>query len=150
MHSKAGQTKFSFQLHNGISSILLILIILSLVSFSILSIASANADYKLTQKLQTRTTAYYEACNTAEAQLASIDQTLQSIYRKTSSSDAFYAQAGKGTSFYISISDIQKLSIEITYNYPMQADSSFYTITRWQVETDTDNMIYNETLPLPE
>ena len=64
----------------GSSSILLIFVILCLVCFAALSIVSANADYKLGQKILKRTSAYYDACNQAEKSIAAIDRTLWEIY----------------------------------------------------------------------
>ena len=50
-----------FKIHSGTASILLIFIILCLVSFSLLSVSSANADMKLSRKLADRSTSYYGA-----------------------------------------------------------------------------------------
>ena len=65
--------KDNFPLNIGMSSILLIFVVLCLISFSILSIASANADKKLSQKILNRSIAYYNACNQAEETLKNID-----------------------------------------------------------------------------
>ncbi|MCQ2497508.1 MAG: hypothetical protein MJ133_00830 [Lachnospiraceae bacterium] len=49
----------------GLSSILMIIVIISLVCFAGLSLASSNADNKLCLKLADRTSAYYEAVSKA-------------------------------------------------------------------------------------
>lgn len=59
------KNKYSFGLNIGASSILVIVVILCLVSFAGLSLASANADYQLSKKLSDRTTSYYEAVSNA-------------------------------------------------------------------------------------
>ena len=51
----------SFGMSIGTSSILVIVVILTLVCFAGLSLASANADYQSCKKLADRTTAYYKA-----------------------------------------------------------------------------------------
>ena len=61
--------KKNFPMNIGLSSILLIFVVLCLVSFSILSIVSANADKKLSLKVLNRSIAYYNACNEAETTL---------------------------------------------------------------------------------
>lgn len=142
--------RFHLQLHNGISSILFILVILSLVSFATLSLSSANADNRLTEKLLSRTTSYYSACNAAEKKLSEIDATLQKIYLSAGSQSSYFQKTGKGTSFYVTISDSQRLNIELQYLYPQKKGEPFYHILKWQVETETDKMTYNETLPLPQ
>ena len=57
-------------IHVGISSLLLIFLILCLVSFAVLSLASATADLKLSRRYALRTRSYYEACCDAEDFLA--------------------------------------------------------------------------------
>lgn len=54
-------------LSTGITSIVLIFVLLCLLTFAVLSVVSARADYKLSEKNTTRTTEYYEAENTANA-----------------------------------------------------------------------------------
>ena len=55
----------SIGLNIGLSSILVIIVILCLVCFAGLSVASSNADISLTRKLGDRTSAYYEASSAA-------------------------------------------------------------------------------------
>ena len=61
--------KTTFGLNVGASSILVIVVILCLVCFAGLSVASANADYQLSLKLANRTSDYYEACSQAHRAL---------------------------------------------------------------------------------
>lgn len=60
----------NFEMNIGASSILVIIIILTLVCFAGLSLASANADYQLCLKLADRTKAYYEAASEAYIDLS--------------------------------------------------------------------------------
>ena len=68
--------KKPLRLNVGTSSILMIFVILCLVCFATLSIISASADNKLSNKVLERTTAYYNACNEAEISLSQIDNAL--------------------------------------------------------------------------
>jgi len=61
--------RVSFGMNIGASSILIIIIILTLVCFAGLSLASSNADYRLCQKLADRTSSYYEATSQAYIEL---------------------------------------------------------------------------------
>lgn len=131
----------------GSSSILLIFVILCLVSFATLSIVSANADYKLGQKILARTNSYYEACNQAEKSIAAIDKTLWEIYETSADEDEYFATVGHSKSYVIPISDLQNLSIQLEILYPLHSGDTCYRIESWQV-INVEQIEYNDTLPL--
>lgn len=58
----------------GTSSILMIFILLTLITFASLSLVSANADQKLTEKAAVYAQEYNEASNKAQKILSMIDQ----------------------------------------------------------------------------
>ncbi len=95
--------KKSMGVNAGSSSILLIFVILCLISFATLSIVSANADYKLGQKILTRTTAYYDACNQAEESIAAIDCTLWNVYGTSSNAEEYFSIVGHSKSYLITV-----------------------------------------------
>ena len=64
----------------GFSSILVIFVMLSLTTFTVLTLVSANADYKLSKRVAERTTEYYSADTRAEEKLALIDDALDKAY----------------------------------------------------------------------
>ena len=80
MSNRQKSSGVSFSNGIGSSSLLVTFIILCLVSFATLSIVSANADYKLSDKVLERTTAYYEASNEAETQLSQLHGELAAAY----------------------------------------------------------------------
>lgn len=125
--------KKQFGMNIGSASILLVFVILCLVSFSVLSIVSANADSKLSTRVLERTTAYYDACNQAEQSLAGMDKTLQHIYASSDSEETYFATVGHGKSYVIPISDLQSLQVTIEILYPKSSEDTFYRITSWQV-----------------
>lgn len=133
--SSTPKKKPIFGMNIGSSSIMLIFVILCLISFAVLSIVSAHADSKLTQKVLARTTAYYEACNSAEAALAGVDSTLQNIYASTANEEEYFKTVGHNKSYAIPISDLQTLQVTIEILYPANDDDLFYRITNWQVIT---------------
>lgn len=128
--------KHSFGINIGSASILLIFVLLCLISFATLSIVSANADSKLTNKVLERTTAYYDACNKAEASLAEIDKTLIRVYLESDNADAYFASVGHSKSFNITVSEMQTLVVQIEILYPENDEDTFYRITKWQVVTE--------------
>lgn len=106
----------SFGLNIGLSSILVIIVILCLVCFAGLSVASANADYQLSSKLANRTSAYYEASSMAYSDLYKA--------KESSSSDNSFDKS-------YPINDNQSLHVKAT----VLADDRNYEITYWEIET---------------
>ena len=135
----------SFSNGIGSSSLLVIFIILCLVSFATLSIVSANADYKLSNKVLDRTTAYYEASNQAEQQLAELHQTLAAAYADSATEAEYFQQTGRNTSYLIAISDLQSLEVKVDIIYPEKEGDAYYKIRSWQVIL-TDDFEYEDTL----
>ena len=117
----------------GSASILLIFVILCLVSFATLSIVSAHADHRLSQKVLDRTSAYYAACNEAERSLAGVDNTLREIYAASENEDVYFETVGHSKSYIIPISDLQTLQVTIEILYPLDDADTFYRITSWNV-----------------
>lgn len=133
----------------GTSSLLLVFVILCLVSFATLSIVSANADQKLNDKIVERTASYYDACNQAEEKLMNIDSTLKALYDSGVSREEYFAQAGENIEFAIPVSDVQTLNVCVRVNYPGSTDSTFYSISRWKLEsTGTLDEEVVDTLPV--
>ena len=64
----------------GSSTMLLIFVVISLVSFSVLSLSSAITDRKFTDKIKQKNLTYYNACNLAEEKIAEIDAMLAEAY----------------------------------------------------------------------
>lgn len=123
----------SFRINIGSSSILLIFVILCLIAFSALAIVSANADAKLSSKVAERTTAYYEAHNQAEINIAHIDATLANVYKQAASEEEYFSTVGHEKSYLIPISDLQSLSVTLNILYPTQENDVYYEITSWKV-----------------
>ena len=76
-------------LNIGTSSILLVFVLLCMVTFAALSYVSANADYKLSRSLADRTSAYYDAVNSAEEALALLDEQLAQLAADSAGTSAY-------------------------------------------------------------
>ena len=63
------ERKFSFHVQGGISLILLVFVVLSLLSFACLSIVSALSDLRQSRRFEERTAAYYRAYSQAQEYL---------------------------------------------------------------------------------
>ena len=104
--------KKNFPMNIGLSSILLIFVVLCLVSFSILSIVSANADKKLSQKVMNRSIAYYNACNEAETMLKDVNDQLHTLYSNAPDDTAYLTEVSTmEQTYHYTISDLQELEV---------------------------------------
>lgn len=136
----------SYGVNIGSSSILLIFVILCLVSFAVLSIVSAQTDYKLSCKLAERTTKYYAANNEVESYLRDLQASLEKIYEDSATAEEYFAVAGHDTTFSIQLSEQQMLNVHLTILYPGDG-KGYYEINTWKVETQ-DTLELDDTLPV--
>lgn len=149
--------KNNFSPHIGLPSIMLILIVLCMVSFSILSLVSASSDLRLSQKVLQRSAAYYNACNAAEEDISKFDARLNDAYKKGASNQqeliSELSGAKNADSYYENftyyISDIQRLSVRLSVNYPSAYDECLYRIDEWRIVTD-DSLEYDTSLHIPQ
>lgn len=149
----------------GGSSILMIFVLLCLVTFSVLSYVSANADYKLTKKAAQSVTRYYEADAQAETRLALIDETLKKIADQTPKdtepaayyqkvSDALFEMDGVSAvvqddqltiQYQVEIDDHRALQVSLQPLFPIESPEKRYVLTAWQViqtaEWESDDSI---------
>lgn len=132
-------------LNVGVSSLLFIFVILCLVSFATLSLSSAMSDYRLSERVLTNSEAYYEACNEAEEQLATFDDTLASLYATGISRAGYYDEVGKTKSFAIPVTDVQTLEVSINILYPEASGEPFYEVSTWELVT-TGDLEYDDSL----
>lgn len=140
-------------LNIGTSSLLVIFVILSLITFATLSIVSAKADYELSKTLDQQTADFNRASNEAEVLLNDIDQRLLAIYNNSANEADYFNKcqllflesdngvtfnpANRNLTFTKIISNDQVLSIALSVNYPKPGNSQFYSVLSWQ-EINTD------------
>jgi hypothetical protein len=142
------KTKREFSINIGLPSIMLIFVVLCLVSFGVLSLVSANADRKLSQKVLDRQKDYYEASNEAQEMLASVDDALHTAYNSAGSRDEYISLISDIPTVYTyDVGDIQTLRIVLSYLYPSTSDEPLYQIMEWKVLTD-DDLDYDTSLQL--
>ena len=123
--------------HVGSASILLIFTVLAIVSFAALAMVNSKADFNLSNNLQERQKAYYEACHKGNAFVAAVN----SGYDATSE-DGIIKES-------IPITDNQSLDIAIMPNSANSTPNSDnnHGIVQWQIVTH-DNFDYDTTLPV--
>jgi hypothetical protein len=133
----------------GLPSIMLIFVVLCLVSFGVLSMVSANADWKLSQKVLARQRGYYEACNEAEETLSEVDTQLHTAYVGAADRGEYISLIeGIPTTYSYEVGDVQSLEVKLSFLYPEAEDGAFYQIIEWKVVTEEDGLDYDESLHL--
>ena len=120
----------------GISSILLIFVILCLLTFAVLSLVSANADYKLVKKNSAHTHEVYEAENSANELMDKIDSILKSTYP---SKDQI--------AYEVKVNEHQTLQVVLLLNSEIKKGDSFYQIETWKL-INTQTWEADDTLPV--
>ncbi len=142
-----------FKIHSGTASILLIFIILCLVSFSLLSVSSANADMKLSRKLADRSTSYYGAVAQAEKFIADTDSRLIKIYERSENEKEFMEAVLKefGTAVINGQFEITSAQyIDLTLNVKWQkkdtamTTAALFDISSYNVITAEDDLSYDD------
>lgn len=122
----------------GVSSLLVIFIILCLVVFATLTLSTAKSDYSFAQKLAQHKTEYYDASNKAETSLAALDKSLRksgdlvSSAREVLGSGYNCNTADNTIQWQVPMNDSQALEVVIKVNRPYNKNSGNYTIKRWQ------------------
>lgn len=122
----------------GGPTIIMIFVVLCLTTLGTLSLVTANADLKLTQKTVVNTEEFYAADNLGEQFLSQIDEALN----QTDSADLIAEIPGTSLkknaygflsiSHIIEINDRQTLIIELTTDVG-PADAANYSIKSWKV-----------------
>ena len=107
--------KDNVKIHSGISSLLMLFVVLSLTSFGLLSYSAAAADLKLTEKSLVHTENYYAAEKLAVEMIAEIDgalkneETMQDL-QDNSSVEITAAEDGN-FSFQVAVDETQALLV---------------------------------------
>ena len=137
----------------GLSTILLGFTMVCIVTFSVLSFVTANSDYKLSKRVASNNTLYYESSKIITEEIATIDSKLCEIYANSSTEDEYYSQVSTMLSSFSGsivedsenllfntesyISDSQYLEVQLQINYPTEDTDNIYSIKKWQLHTTT-------------
>lgn len=131
----------------GFSTILLAFVMICIVTIAALSLMTANSDYKLSQKVAEKNSAFYEAEKQAYETLAGIDAILAQAYSHANGANSYYKEVetsllalDSGTydrpsgayTYTVPIADHQNLEVTLHIYYPKDAKESFYEIITWK------------------
>lgn len=113
----------------GISSLLVVFLVLSLAIFAALSLASANSDVSYSRRMADRKTDYYAACSRAERILDAVDERLAETGFGADFSDLGVTREGDYLSWQTALSDTQAISVRLILTPEGQ---HYYEITQWK------------------
>lgn len=125
--------KNSVNVNLGTSSILLIFFVLSLVSFSVLSLSSALSDKKLTDQTADKTANYYDACNEMQLLLKDYDDKCFEAYKASSGESDYLSVLEANETFSLEANETQDLVVTVTPTYPKENDDPLFVITSWRL-----------------
>jgi len=131
----------------GITSLVLVFVLLCLLTFAVLSLLSAQADLRLSEKSAARTTAWYEAENASTDVLIALRPILEEN-ADAEDADAFYAAVQKQAAaqlevtapavdrlaWQIPLGEQQILYAEIELCWPANTDGQYYRTVTWQAQ----------------
>ena len=110
----------------GISLLILIFMTLALLTFSVLSLENAVADRRLSQKAADHTTAYYDAANRIQEQIAD----------RMQEAEEQDLAAGTQFSFEEEVADGQMLTVSVVLT-EVDGEKGF-DVTRWQLRSSDE------------
>lgn len=151
----------------GFSTILIAFVMICVITFSALSMITANSDWNLSKKASERAKGYSIAEENAYDFLAEADATLASVYQSTSSEDEYLTKAqeelrnlsyfntnqhayqlngvsGLTYDLIFPMDNYHTLNITMEIQYPSEKSDQFYKITKWQTTTDTSDYMNDE------
>ena len=128
----------------GITSLVLIFVMLCLLTFSVLSLVTARADLRLSQKNAERTSAYYDAENRANDILLSVISCIEE-YKDSPDASVFYQKlrerldgqngilftGADSLEYEVLLDKEQLLSVSLEISYETYDDGSHYRILAW-------------------
>jgi hypothetical protein len=82
--------KYEFKVSTGITSILMIFVVLCLTAFGVLSYSAANVDLKLSQKNADSISSYYSAESAVNEKICEIDGIILKARQDGLSGEAYY------------------------------------------------------------
>ncbi len=129
----------------GVTSMVLVFVMLCLITFAVLSLVSAQADLRLSRKSAEHTTAWYAAENAANDVLIALQPILTANAAAPDAESYFTAvyaavPAEWGITFgedgrlawQVPVEETQSLQAEVELLYPLPAEGPGWRVLRWQ------------------
>lgn len=158
MNKKKTQASF---VNMGSSSLLVIFLVLSLVTFATLSLSSSKSDFAFSERLAERKTSYYDACNKAEIILNQVDEILENTYNDSSTNylpsvkkalneltfeangetvqlTSDFSLSKPIVSYDVTLNEKQSLSVILVISDSSKVSEGFYQVKQWKITSIAD------------
>ncbi|MCR5467376.1 MAG: hypothetical protein K6F37_00305 [Lachnospiraceae bacterium] len=156
----------------GFSSIMVVFVTIAFLSFGVLSLMTARADYKLTEKNAERNKDYYNVVSDSEHLLSELDTAFSQLYSHSLDETDYYHliaeylsedngnisaetenfsydTEARSLTYTIRVSSLQVLSVQIDVLYPDgNTEDHFYKIANEKTYTDMEEEATEEPLHL--
>ena len=144
MTRKEDKIRFS---NFGFSTILLSFVMICVVTFSALTLVTAHSDYKLSNKVATKTSEYYKAQEQAYERLSVLESLFINCYMASIDSGAYFGRIAAHSTNYGTfiksdeacyllfeepIAENQHLSVKLRICYPESDSDTFFEIVEWK------------------
>ena len=165
---------FSISVGLGAPMLVTVFLVLSLISFSVLSYVTSQTDYRFARELESRVINTVKANNQGELKLSHIKSVLRDVYNDTiylgnAANDSntgfdteevyfnlaremlydYQININNYLNFSVIINDNQNLEVTLRLLYPTNENEPFFLITKWQV-VQTGPWIPDESIDLLE
>lgn len=135
----------------GLSTVLLVFVMLCLIVFSVLSLSTAKADLEMSRKVADRTQDYYQAQSKASERLKKIDAVLAKQYNENKEhylevakealqqeTDLTVTEMEGGAGLFCVytelVNDTQQLRVELGIELPEEDADTYVQILGWETE----------------
>ena len=135
----------------GVTSLVLVFVMLCLIAFAVLSLVSAQANLRLSRKSAERTTAWYAAENAANDVLIALQPILAANADAPDAESYFAAVRAAvpdelGVTFsddghlawQVPVEEAQSLQVEVELLYPLPEEGPGWRVLRWQTVPQYD------------
>ncbi len=127
--------KNSLGLNIGSSSILLIFVIICLIAFAALSLSTAVADKKLSDRISSRTVNYYKALADVETQLNDFDRELALKFSESKDESEYFEGLLDEYKFTSVIDDRSMVVAVVVPTYPRDEDDTLYEVKIYNTQS---------------
>lgn len=145
----------------GTTTIVLIFVLLCLLTFSVLSLVSAQANMRMSQKSADRTSDFYKAENTASDLLYTVIQCvekkqnleneedfLKAVQTELEPIDEITFTDSTTLNWQVPVEEEQSLNVTVVLSHKPFPNGNHYKITSWNTSSSYD-WGADQTLPLP-
>lgn len=142
--------KYEFRVSTGITSIMMIFVVLCLTAFGVLSYSSANADIKLSVKNADSISDYYKAESLINEDICRIDGIILKARQDGLSGEAYYAKVKDDISKAYGDNVYNKENNTVTLKESIRGSRKLYVVLKINDENMTERYSMEKRIVMSE